>query len=967
MPQKDLVESRRSARLHAKSTGSSTPTEAEMQGDDDNTPATTSPVPTPQREGKEQVIDDVLDASADQLQPVIETPGAASSNSAHAAISVELIQQLITAQSHMVEKLSNRFAEHVTTLVGSLAPSKPDDSAVKTFDWRTVGKNPPGAPPSPISVTGSPLPTMSDTSSVVSTETTLDQLLERCPNMLRHLTGNDKAAILGARTHQAGGLAFFSALSKIATLGELNMQCTLPEALGVPVEDMAFNEIIWQCNPGRVSTHMPGDSLAKNLHTVIKNLRYTRTSSTFSGEGTSDEIMASYMDLTAKLKMLAPMYPAVCFLLGVRQLLMDDTPDWVILMSPGCPCPERHAAYTLLTELLSGKALTVATSCSNEAATSGDIVWHDGIMAMICIIRTCIILGSPTALVEIEAQLRSVRFQETGDPEPTLRWINSKYSMHEMLSPVHSKMSLLAKAQYMWDAVPGSHDSKWGLLKMRLYENLSPGQRYPSVAETTAAVRDFHHFYAAAQAGPSTTALKQISSSTGKLEPLQTYLRQSPTLSAHLAGEDTHDGDETGFYMQPSRQGGDHVGKPRVRFTLPEQDTATKAKEGIQVWRGDHPKSSMQKGTSGFPSVSNKHVNQQRQAQRENVSAARGAGDRCFNCKGFGHQSKVCPSPRAQQTALVADDAETSDEDDCPSEEETASSAVSPGFLSSTSATSSQDTEDYASYLHHGVVNGRLTSEAARAFFVNMQASGTKQTYDDARVSFIGLAEATELDTVLTDWNAPHSASTLSDSDDSAETVHMADVTPGWMNVPRGVVVRRELLCDQHGEYFTYYKEQIMPGMDDVERRMWVFRNMMCMGKHVCGFNMLTFMMELYADNKRCFINTGRTDEQGNLKPCDPLDLPHHKENAYLNFPKAYQIDLNADQDMDIESSAVQPESRAARHASSAVQPGSRAARRVSSAAQPESSTARRVRSAAQRGSSAARPESGEILYRRRS
>jgi len=155
--------------------------------------------------------------------------------------------------------------------------------------------------------------------------------------------------------------------------------------------------------------------------------------------------------------------------------------------------------------------------------------------------------------------------------------------------------------------------------------------------------------------------------------------------------------------------------------------------------------------------------------------------------------------------------------------------------------------------------------------------------------------------------------------------------------------------------------------MGDVERRMWVFRNMMCMGKHVCGFNMLTFMMELYADNKRCFINTGRTDEQGNLKPCDPLDLPHHKENAYLNFPKAYQIDLNADQDMDIESSAVQPESRAARHASSAVQPGSRAARRVSSAAQPERSTALRVRSAAQPGSSAARPESGEILYRRRS
>ena len=684
MPQKDLVESRRSARLQAKSTDPSIPSEAKMQGDDDDTPATTSPVPTPQREGKEQMIDDVLDASADQLQPVIETPGAASSNSAHAAISVELIQQLITAQSHMVEKLSNRFAEHVTTLVGSLAPSKHDDSESKTFDWRTVGKSPPGALPSPLSVTGSPLPTPMAQPGVVSTETTIDRLLERCPNMLRHLTESEKAVITGARTHQAGGLAFFAALSKIATLGHLNMQCTLTEALGIPVEDMAINEIIWQCNPGRVSTHMPGDSLAKHVPTVIKNLRYTRTFTTFSGEGTPDDIMAGYMDLTAKLKMLAPMYPAVCFLLGVRQLLVDDTPDWLILMSPGCPCTERHATYTLLTELLSGKALTVATSCSNEAAASGDIVWHDGIMAMICVVRTCIMLGSPSALVDIEAQLRSVRFQETGDPEPTLRWLHSKYAMHDMLSPAHSKMSDLVKAQYMWDAVPGTRDSKWGPCKMRMYENLPHGQRYPSVAETTTAVRDYHHFYAAAQAGPSTTALKQISQSTGKLEPLQmhAYPRQAPTLSAHLAGQDLHDGDETGFYMQPSRQGGDHVDKPRVRFTLPERDTAAKAKEGIQVWK-DHPKSSMQKGTSGFPSVSNKHVNQQRQAQRENVSAARGAGDRCFNCKGFGHQSKVCPSPRVQPTALVADDAETSDEDDCPSEEEIASSAVSPGFLSS--------------------------------------------------------------------------------------------------------------------------------------------------------------------------------------------------------------------------------------------------------------------------------------------
>jgi hypothetical protein len=124
---------------------------------------------------------------------------------------------------------------------------------------------------------------------------------------------------------------------------------------------------------------------------------------------------------------------------------------------------------------------------------------------------------------------------------------------------------------------------------------------------------------------------------------------------------------------------------------------------------------------------------------------------------------------RLHQRDLPADGARhdcapASDEDACLSEEEVShSSALSPGFLFSTpSAASSQDADEYASYLHHGVVNGQLTSVEAQTFYAAMLASGTKRAYDDPNGSFIGMVASTE-------GGAPSSAHTISDSDNGSD------------------------------------------------------------------------------------------------------------------------------------------------------------------------------------------------------
>jgi len=158
------------------------------------------------------------------------------------------------------------------------------------------------------------------------------------------------------------------------------------------------------------------------------------------------------------------------------------------------------------------------------------------------------------------------------------------------------------------------------------------------------------------------------------------------------------------------------------------------------------------------------------------------------------------------------------------------------GFLSSTPlAASSQDAYEYASYLHHGVVNGQLTSVGAQTFYAAMLASGTKRAYDDPNGSFIGMAASTE-------GGAPSSAHTISDSDNGSDcsdvTVRATGTIPDWMRVPPGVLLLLKDMCDQHGQYWTLFRKS-MPDLDQPPMGTWVARNFMCKGVHFCSLRAL--------------------------------------------------------------------------------------------------------------------------------
>jgi hypothetical protein len=149
--------------------------------DEEALPTSTSPLPTPRREGKEPMSDDLLASSTGDVEltqePVIETPGTAALSSSHAGVgNEELLQRMLVQQNHMMEKMT----EQVSALVMSLTTS-PDASASKipsmhsSSDWRNIGKETASdtLPPPPW------LPKLPQQPGTVSTQTSIDQLLSK--------------------------------------------------------------------------------------------------------------------------------------------------------------------------------------------------------------------------------------------------------------------------------------------------------------------------------------------------------------------------------------------------------------------------------------------------------------------------------------------------------------------------------------------------------------------------------------------------------------------------------------------------------------------------------------------------------------------------------------------------------------------------------------------------------------------
>ena len=936
-PAEDAAQAaRRSARLLARETEATeldptipTPQSESEIRDDDSLPTSVSPTDTPQRDGKQPAIDEPLDpaeAAAQQPHyPIVETPATAEHSGNNAGTTDGIMLQMQQIQLMLIEQQQqsrddrkqnnddklliterlNKMADQLSAKANT--PSAQDERSTSVALTFPITHRPvcdPVCVPhvrTPIRSTTSgnlppPPPAVKPHHGLISDNLyAISSLLQRSPALLQHISDDENTAILRASTPQAACLALFSTISRMAAAGGLEMQHkTVPDSLGMPSaqSDPAWSTMMWENNPGKVSTSEPGESLTRDVQTVLKHLKYSSGFSLYSGEGTYQENMTAYMALIARLKMYSSRYPAVCFLLGIRQLLMDGAPDHLILLAPGIPCNERHAIYTLLTELLTGKAHTVATSCSASAGVSGDLIWQDGIMAMICLVRNCIMLGSPNALVDIEAAIRSVRLSEDGDPELTIRFLLQQFASHDMLSPKHSKMSEQAKMQCFWDSIPGGHDSKWGALKLRLHESLAHGQRFPSMPDMFTAIRDYNHYYVSStRGGLTTSALRQVTSS-GQLEPLPRLTpRQVPTPAAHLAsdstGDHTSDGlhsldsDESALYFQPSRQGGHQADKPTRSVHFQDQTGGASSipsvrppKDGINIWRRNHPKTLHQPGNS--VSRPNSNVTRQRQAQRVHVAAVKGANDRCFNCKGIGHQSRDCPSARNQQSALAA----LAADGDETSEDEGASEALE---------------DDYAEHLHLAVLNGTMSSEQAAGYAAAYLADGHPQTHDpqDGGTGMMGMAwhdpgAGTQVYSPVspTQVYSPLSPATLSGSDYESDAEGPGVDVPWWMTLLPGQQLRADRMCEDHQECLHFHRG--MATLDETERGLFMGRNMMCLGKQ-CKFNMRRYSLELCAENRRGMMAA----REG--RDSTPLQNPHESPHAHQNWPYAYGVDMDPD------------------------------------------------------------------------